>query len=364
MGGSKEKGFQMTPRLLDRPPPRYRVEARRRRVTPPSWQRLSDEELLRLRLRDLDLTIKGTPIEDRVGQLYDELGQRGIRFRPPVWLSDEWFVPEHVPGIAIPFYLAHPRLTRLEARQMFEVEGGNKTWCMQLLRHEAGHAIETAYHLHRKRKWRRIFGRASKRYPDCYTPKPKSRDYVLHLDWWYAQSHPSEDFAETFAVWLKPGSAWRRRYRNWPAIHKLEYVDELMAEIAGKRAPIDPAPHIDPLHRLRHTLRTHYRRKRGKYLPDDRHYYDRRLLRLFSRSGGQSAAAFLAREAASVRRQVAGFDFEKIYVTNLVLKELTKRSRELDLRVARTAREIRPELADLVDRMQAEFHRDEHVVPV
>jgi hypothetical protein len=325
---------------------------------------MTDDELLRLRLRDLDLTIQGTPIEGRVGQLHDELRQRDLRFRPPVWLSDEWFVPEHVPGIAVPFYLAHPRLTRLEARQIYEVEGGTKTWCMQLLRHEAGHAIETAYRLHRKRRWRKIFGRASKRYPDFYTPNAESRDYVLHMDWWYAQSHPSEDFAETFAVWLKPGSAWRRRYRNWPAIQKLEYVDELMSDIAGKRPPVDPAPHIDPLHRLRHTLRTHYRRKRSKYLPDDRHYYDHRLLRLFSRSAGQPAAAFLSREAASVRRHVAGFDFEKIYVTNLVLKELTRRARELDLRASRPPREIRSELIDLVDRMQSQFRRDEHVVPV
>ena len=26
----------------------------------------------------------------------------------------------------------------------------------------------------------------------------------MHLDPWYAQSHPDEDFAETFAVWLTP----------------------------------------------------------------------------------------------------------------------------------------------------------------
>ena len=354
-------------KLLERP---TKTPRRHRDSTPhrgPWGSRMSDDELLGVRLCDLNLTLVGRPVEQRVQQLYKELRQRDLRLRPPVWLSDEWFVPEHVPGIAIPFYLAHPRLTRLEASQMFEVEGGNKTWCMQLLRHEVGHAIETAYRLHHKRRWRTVFGKATKRYPDYYIPKPRSRRYVLHMDWWYAQSHPSEDFAETFAVWLQSGSGWRKRYRDWPVIHKLEYVDELMGAIAGVRPPVEPARHIDPLHRLRQTLRTHYRNKRRKYLPDDRHYYDRPLKRLFSgdaRGSTSSAAAFLAREAANARRRLAGDDFEKAYVVNLVLKELARRSRELDLHTARPADEVRPQLLDIVSRMTADFRRVEHVVPV
>ena len=333
----------------------------------PEWARWSDDELLRLRLCDLNLTLSGSALDRRVAQLYDELARRSIRLRPPVWLSDEWFVPEHVPGIAIPFYLAHPRLTRLEARQMFEVEGGTKRWCMQLLRHEAGHAIETAYHLHRRPRWRRTFGRASRQYPHYYTARAGRRRHVLHLDWWYAQSHPSEDFAETFAVWLTPGSSWRRRYRDWPALRKLEYVDELMSEISGTRLQVDPAPHIDPLHRLRHTLRTHYRKRRRHYLPEDRHHYDPQLLRLFSRPAdgdGPTAAAFLWREGPAIRKEIAGSDFEGSYVANLVLQELARRCRELDLRVKRQADEVRSDLVDVSRRMQIEFGRVEHVVPV
>ncbi len=348
--------------------PPTKTPRRRRDITPRrSWSRISDDDLLAMRLCDLNLSLADTPVAKGVRQLYGELRQRDLRLHPPVWLSDEWFVPENVPGIAVPFYLAHPRLTRLEATQMFEVEGGTKTWCMHLLRHEAGHAIETAYRLHCKRRWRKLFGKATKRYPDFYIPKPRSRRYVLHLDWWYAQSHPSEDFAETFAVWLHSGSGWRKRYRDWPAIRKLEYVDELMGEIAGVRPPVEPAPHIDPLHRLRRTLRTHYRNKRRKYLPDDRHYYDPPLKQLFSgdaRGSNGSAAALLAREAAGTRRRLAGDDFETAYVVNLALKELTKRCRELDLRAERPADEVRPELLDIVAQMTAEFRRIEHVVPV
>ena len=54
---------------------------------------------------------------------------------------------------------------------------------------------------------------------------------MLNLANWYAQSHPIEDFAETFAVWLRPGSRWRSRYADWPALRKLEYVDALMQEV-------------------------------------------------------------------------------------------------------------------------------------
>ena len=169
------------------------------------WESWPLEDLLDLRLCELHLTIEGSEVADRITQLYEELDRKGIRFRPHVWLSSDWFSPVGVPGIAIPFYLAHPRLKKLEYRMMYEVEGGTRTWCMQLLRHETGHAIDTAYRLNRRASWRRLFGKASKPYPKYYNPKPFSRNYVLHLDWWYAQSHPTEDFAETFAVWLKPG---------------------------------------------------------------------------------------------------------------------------------------------------------------
>ena len=118
---------------------------------------------------------------------------------------------------------------------MQEVEGGNDNWFMRILRHEAGHALDTAYRLRRRRRWRETFGPASLPYPDSYRPRPSSRRYVQHLGSWYAQSHPTEDFAETFAVWLKPGSRWRQEYADWPALEKLRYVDEVMTSVARQR---------------------------------------------------------------------------------------------------------------------------------
>src|SRR5687767_2423482 len=124
-----------------------------------SWTRMSDEQLLGMRFCDLKLQI-GKPLQKRIRRLYTELDKRQIGFRPHVWLSEEWFSPDGVPGIAVPFYLAHPRLERLERRIMREVEGGNARWLMRILRHEAGHAIDNAYRLRRRKRWRDVFGPA------------------------------------------------------------------------------------------------------------------------------------------------------------------------------------------------------------
>ena len=109
-----------------------------KRASPLPWTRLSDEDLLSLRFCDLKLSIEQSPLKRQVNRLYTELEGRGIDVRPHVWLSEEWFSPDGVPGIAVPFYLAHPRLEKLERHVMREVEGGNARWFMRILRHEAG----------------------------------------------------------------------------------------------------------------------------------------------------------------------------------------------------------------------------------
>src|SRR5688500_2847267 len=217
---------------------------------------MSDELLLGVRMCDLGLAIEGAELEQRIGRVNSELDARGLT-RPRFWLSDDWFTPDGVPGIAIPFYLAHPRLARLEESQLFEVEGGTPSWCMRILRHEAGHAIDNAYDLRQRPDRQRLFGSSALPYPEYYSPRPYSRSFVLHLDSWYAQSHPDEDFAETFAVWLHPRSDWRRRYEGWPALRKLEYVDALMKELAGRPPDVTTRRVVDPLHRIKRTLRQH-----------------------------------------------------------------------------------------------------------
>ncbi len=298
--------------------------------------KLSDAKLLKLRLCDLNLKIEGTVLEKRIDRLYSELESRGINFKPHCWLSTEWFAPESAPGIAIPFYLAHPRLRRLERSQVYEVEGGSEEWCMKLLRHEAGHAVDTAFGLHRKKRYRELFGRASAPYPEHYTPKPNSRSYVLHLDLWYAQAHPVEDFAETFAVWLRYAKRWRARYKGWKALRKLEGVNEMMREIAGKKPSVKSRAKVDPLPRLKMTLAEYYEAKRRRFGLVDKAFYDAELRRLFKAQEGEhgvSAATFLRRKRALLRSIVARWTGEYSYTIDQILQQMIERSRELELRV-------------------------------
>jgi len=318
---------------------------------PRDWADFDDEQLLDVRMADLPLAIEGT-LADRIAQIREELEARGLRFPLHFYLSEEWFTPDGATAIAVPFYLAHPRLARLEEAQMLEVEGGEHEWCMRILRHESGHAIDNAYRLRLRRQRRRIFGSPSKPYPEFYTPKPYSRSYVLHLDSWYAQSHPDEDFAETFAVWLTPTSEWGTRYAGWPALKKLDYMHTLMESIRGKSPRVDNPAEIDPLRRVRKTLRQHYRTKRRHYGLDYPNFYDRDLRRLFSGApefaDNITAAQFIARIRRPTRQRVSSWTGIYQYTIDQVLEDMVVRCRELKLRLAVPEEQARQEFTVLL----------------
>lgn len=309
-----------------------------------AWASWPDERLLQLRLRDLKVTVEGTWLEKALRGIHDELDQRGLRIRPHAWISDEWFSAESSPGIAIPFYLAHPRLMRLERRMMSDVEGGTVAECMRILRHETGHVVQHSYQLQRRRRWQQLFGRSSIRYPRYYRPNPASKNYVQHLRLWYAQSHPDEDFAETFAVWLKPRSDWRTRYAGWPALRKLEYVDELMAEIAVQRPVLTGRLLVDPLSRLNRTLAEHYEKKRALYAVDPPTIYDRDLHRIFSDDPKDRraplAATFLRRNRARIQQMVSKWTREYRPALDAVLNDMIARCRDLRLRAVGAERQL------------------------
>jgi hypothetical protein len=307
-------------------------------VPPDEWASWPDEQLLDLRLCQLGVSIEGSQLEARIADVQREIDGRGLLFTPHFWLSAEWFSPDGVPGVAIPFYLAHPRLEKLERAQMLEVEGGTPEWCLKILRHEVGHAIDNGYKLRQRLRRQQIFGPSYTHYPEYYTPRPYSKSFVLHLDSWYAQSHPDEDFAETFAVWLNPESDWRQRYADWPALKKLEYMDVLMQELTGKPAPVRTRRKVEPLQKLRTTLRAHYLRKRRHYGVEHPHFYDRDLRKLFSdrpeHAGNMKAARFIARIRKDVRRMIASGTGEYQYTIDQVIENMIARANELNLRLA------------------------------
>jgi hypothetical protein len=324
-----------------------------------AWETLSDDQLLSLRFCDLKLEIEGTDLEEAIERLYRELAIRGIRFRPHCWLAQEWFSPDGIPGIAIPFYLAHRRLMSLERHFMREVEGGNRNWLMRILRHEAGHAIDSAYRLRRRRHWREVFGPASLPYPDTYRPRPGSRRFVQHLGAWYAQAHPTEDFAETFAVWLKPNSAWRREYLGWPAYAKLEFIDSLAAQIGESKPPVANRYRIEDIGEETRTLRQHYEQKLARYRMPRRSGADELLLKVFSptpRTRSTQKAASMLRELRNpLRQQIVRAGAFSEYLVHQVLRLMITRCEALNLYVRGPRRELKAQLVWVIARLAESY---------
>ncbi len=318
-----------------------------------SLEGMDDQSLLALRFRELELPHGTGLVAEHMRQLYRELAGRGIRFRPHWWYSEEWFSPDGIPGIAVPYYLAQPRLMRLERRLMHQVEGGNSKWLMRILRHEAGHALDTAHGLRKRADWRAVFGRPSERYPDDYTPRPASRRYVLHLGHWYAQSHPTEDFAETFAVWLQPRARWRREYAGWPALRKLEYVDALMAEVGARRPVRSTRIELEPVMRSRRTLGQHYRSKVKRYAMEDGRY-DRPLRRMFSATPSRrrvAAAVFLRQTRPQLERLLVRRARLHPYVVGHALDLLIQRCSDMQLHLRHDRRRTKREFLRLMQRV-------------
>src|ERR1022692_788168 len=301
----------------------------------PDWSSLTDDELLERKISRLGLKLDGTTLQPLIQQLYGELSQKGLAFHPPCHIGDEWFVPVGIPAIFIPFFLTHDRLRQLERKIILEVEGEAPEWFMKLIRHVAAHAYAYAYQFIRKRKWQRTFGKSStEETPSFYRPRPYSRGFVVNLDDWYAQSHPDEDFAETFAVWLTPGLDWRTRYAGWNALQKLEYVDELMRSLAGKPPVHAPEYRVAEYDCLNLKLKTYYARKRKLYEDTYPDFYDADLRQLFAAPVGPgriTASAYLRRRRRRLLNSVCQWTNEKKFRVNKLLARLIDRCDQLDL---------------------------------
>lgn len=331
---------------------------------PRDLSNLSDAELLKLRLCDLRLSM--TPLRPAIARLYGELEAKGLRFRPHVWLSHGFFAEDSVRGFAVPFYLAHPRLKALEKRMMMEVEAATAGWCMRVLRHEAGHAIDNAAKLYRRPGYRMLFGDFSRPYPESYRPDVGSREFVLHFDCWYAQSHPAEDFAETFAVWLSGESDWRRAYDGWGALAKLHWVDAAMHDLARRRIPQPDRREHKPLSSLTLTLGEHYAQRRAAYQRAWPVIPRRDVLRLFrARSRRAEAAPLISRWKPWLRLTVNRWTGLPQLTLERTLADLIGECRARRLCLSRPEAQTRADLVALLTAHAQTFLADaRHPIPL
>lgn len=229
-----------------------------------SLDKITQKELLDTRLCDLNLKIEGTQVYTCLKRVLKEIDKKGIKVNPHFWISDEWFSPDGIPGVAVPFYLLHPKLLKLEKKMMGEIEGGTKVSCTKIIRHEMGHVLDNAFKLRVYKKRQHHFGLSSNAYPDYYYPKKETTKYVHHLEDWYAQAHPDEDWAESFATWLATPN-WKRKFKTWECFPKLEYLDQIMKKIAGKKQKVTNKFILDSISNSTLTLGQYYEKKKKRF---------------------------------------------------------------------------------------------------
>lgn len=233
--------------------------------TPEKWDE-ARANVLAQKISELSLKIEGTILESKINQLYKELETKGLSFRPSCYFSDSWGCPDGIPTIGIPFYLADQKLAKIEEEYAEFLEKEEEL--ILYLRHECGHAFNYAYELYNRDDWHQVFGPYSRPYVDDYKPNPLSKKFVKHFEGWYAQKHPDEDFAETFAVWITPGLDWQKKYEGWDALKKLQYVDNIAKEI-GQQPPkfMGDLKQDVPVSELKMTILEYYERAFSKEYP-------------------------------------------------------------------------------------------------
>jgi len=295
-------------------------------------------------LSEMNLKIEGSSLEKLISRLYSELERREIRFKPRFYLTDTWGCPNKVPLIGIPFYYSNSVLSQIEDRMNGDLEDEHEL--MKTLRHEAGHAINYAFRLYSLKEWQDTFGRFDEPYHDFFHPNPQSREFVKHLYQQvgsyagriYAQKHPDEDFAETFAVWLTPRSKWRGKYRNWGALKKLRFVDQLMREIGPKKPLVTDGERINPIENLNITLLEYYNKSEERYRQKAQGYVDDVLQEIFSTNGkGEKripAGAFIEKNRNHLVDMISHWTGEKTSSVTPLIDKFIDRAKDLSLNLS------------------------------
>ena len=304
-------------------------------------------DLLKTPLCHLDISISGTMVEKAIEQLLQELKEAKIQIDLNFWISDEWFCADGITGVAIPFYLLDKDLMELERDKIGFVEGETLEWCLKVLRHEVAHALDNAYLLRGCEDRKKLFGDTATRYPSEYIRKPYSKKFVIHLSNNYAQSHPEEDWAETFAVWLDPNSNWRKVYKDWPALKKLEFIDQKMNTlIPSDRLTVNET--LDEISTLSSTVKSYLNKKSKNLNKYQDPLFGRNLNRIFSTGTKVSATSFLKLKEREICQNVAKSTNQYHYIVKDVFKELKKECNKKGLTLKKNSRETKKDLQILL----------------
>lgn len=310
------------------------------------------------KIRQLRLVLSGSRISKSHAQLLGELAAKGLKFRPYIWISDDWFCPDGAPGFATPFYLFDPSLTALERKMMGRCEGETDRELIRLMRHECGHAIDNAFKLRRKKERQQLFGSTKTPYPTSYVPDLDSTDYVTHLGDSYAQAHPDEDWAETFAVWLaaKDMSALRRRYQGTRALEKLEYMDRLMASLKGVSPLVTEKWKCDSASELDVSLEEYYRKKRALHR-NHRPLFEFDELRTLS--GVDESAQYTRLLHKGLHFDVAHHARASVGVAEIVVREFDRSLRNSRLGFGQEASYTNKVLLDFLTKKTSQYLKEE-----
>jgi hypothetical protein len=155
---------------------------------------------------------------------------------------------------------------------------------------------------------------------------------------WYAQKHPDEDFAESFAVWLTPRSQWRKRYEGWGALAKLQYVDR-MARKVGDVEPIRRRGRTDiTVDDMESTVGEFYRLSLPEEVPVQEVALDTDLADIFNISarrhkGVRPAQEMLRQHRKLIVDKVAYWSGVQRPIVKRLVEAICKRVEDLGLRV-------------------------------
>ncbi|MGA0163725.1 MAG: putative zinc-binding metallopeptidase [Bdellovibrionota bacterium] len=333
---------------------------------------LNENEILKLRIKDLPLHLEASDVYPWVQEVLHELEAKSLNFRPRIYFGDEWFSPEGQNAIAVPFFLAHKKLRQLEKKMMLECEGDTEESFKRLFRHELGHAFDHAFGVSRRKSWQKIFGSNKKPYtPESYRPRPYSKNFVRNISETYAQAHPDEDFAETFACWLDPQSDWRNKYKSWGALKKLVFVDKLCGEFKNRVAPPAKGKMLCDARYLQSNLERYYQRKRKAFEDDYPDFYDKDLVQIFAQIPSKSfipttgtalikASSFMRKQRRDILKTISLWTKERKITISKIYDKLIDRANELDLVLSKDIHQTSIELTAFLSTLVSHYRFTGH----